>query len=191
MNRSERRPTVLVVDDETDVADVYAEHLLGTYAVRTAYSGSGALEAMSSDVDVVLLDRRMPDKSGDEVLALIRDRDYDCRVVFLTAVNPAPEVLSLDFDGYLTKPVSGDDLREIVATMLARREYVATLEEAVALASKMATLETKMDIEELKASEEYREVQDRFDELRGEIGAPPDEGLYSELARQKLATLFE
>lgn len=62
MGQLDRQATVLVVDDEKDLADVYAEHLKERYTVRTEYSGNEALEAMSPDVDVVLLDRRMPDK---------------------------------------------------------------------------------------------------------------------------------
>jgi CheY-like chemotaxis protein len=41
--------------------------------VRTAYGGHEALEELSDDVDVILLDRRMPGLSGDEVLEEVRD----------------------------------------------------------------------------------------------------------------------
>jgi DNA-binding response OmpR family regulator len=191
MGKLEQQATVLVVDDEKDLANVYAEHLERQYTVRTAYSGNGALEAMSPDVDVVLLDRRMPDKTGSEVIELIRARGYNCRIVFITAVDPVPDVLSRGFDEYLTKPVSADELFNVMEAMLARDEYVRNIEEAIALVSKMGTLEAKMDIGELERSEEYAEVQRRFHDLREEIETPPVEGMYSDLAQEKLQVLFE
>jgi DNA-binding response OmpR family regulator len=185
------QPTVLVVDDEEDIADTYSKFLEESYAVRMAYSGEGAIESMSPDVDVVLLDRMMPDMSGDEVLDKIRYRGYDCRIVLVTAVEPALEILSLDFDEYLTKPVGPDDLHEVVESMLARTEYVTTVREAIALASKMATLESKMDIDELEASEEYRQIQRRFHKLREEVDFPSDDSLYTDLAEEKIRIIFD
>jgi CheY-like chemotaxis protein len=70
--------TVLIVDDESEVADVYALRLREEYETRTAYGGEEALDTIDSDMDVVLLDRRMPDLSGDEVLERIRS-DYTGR----------------------------------------------------------------------------------------------------------------
>jgi len=53
--------SVLVVDDERDVADVYALRLSDEFETRTAYSGGAALTPLDDDVDVVLLDRHMPE----------------------------------------------------------------------------------------------------------------------------------
>lgn len=75
--------------------------------------------------------------------------------------------------------------------MMARRAYLAEIQEAVALASRMAAHDAKMDLGELEASTEYTETQRRFDELRGEIGTPPSEGLYSDLAQEKCQILSE
>ena len=72
MDSTSRDATVLVVDDEEAVADAYTAQLEGEYETRTAYSGKEALETVDDGVDIVLLDRRMPGRSGDEVLE--RDR---------------------------------------------------------------------------------------------------------------------
>ena len=77
-------PTVLVVDDDRQLADLYAAWLRGEYDVRTAYGGEEAIEAMSGAVDVALVDRLMPRIPGDEVLKRIgrascRERVY-CEV---------------------------------------------------------------------------------------------------------------
>lgn len=189
--RSNKQATILVVDDEEDLADIYTMYLNEVYTVQTAYSGDEALEAMNPDIDVVLLDRRMPGQSGSEVLRQIRNWGYDCPIVFITAVEPDIEILSMDFDEYLTKPISPNDLQEVVEAMLAREEHETIVRDAIVLVSKMVTLEAKMDIRDLEESEEYAEAQRRFNEVREKIEAPPNEGLYSELVQEKLQLLFE
>jgi len=47
--------TVLVVDDEQGLADLYANWLEGCYTVHTSYNGTDALETLNQDIDVVLL----------------------------------------------------------------------------------------------------------------------------------------
>ena len=67
MNDAEEA-TVMLVDDEPTLVDLYETFLSGEYDVRTATGGTEALEVMDESVDVALLDRRMPELSGDEVL---------------------------------------------------------------------------------------------------------------------------
>ncbi|MFC7058589.1 response regulator transcription factor [Halovenus salina] len=160
--------TILVVDDEQDIADLYTTWLGMEHEVRKAYGGDEALEKADADVDIVFLDRQMPDYSGDEVLERIRDRGLDCRVVMVTAVDPDFDIVSMDFDDYLTKPVMRDDLDEAVETMREREEYDQTLQEYYALASKKATLEAEKTPSELQDSEEYQEMVDRLDDLEEE-----------------------
>jgi len=160
--------TILVVDDETDIADLYTTWLEIEHDVRTAYGGEEALDNVDDDVDIVFLDRQMPDYSGDEVLDKIRDRGLDCRVVMVTAVDPDFDIVSMEFDDYLTKPVMRDDLSEAVDSMRERDDYNETLQEYFALTSKKATLEAEKTPSELQDSEEYQEMVDRVEELENE-----------------------
>jgi DNA-binding response OmpR family regulator len=160
--------TILVVDDETDIADLYTTWLGMEHTVRTAYGGEEALDKVDEDIDIVFLDRQMPDYSGDEVLEKIRDRGLDCRVVMVTAVDPDFDIVSMDFDDYLTKPVMRDDLDEAVESMRERDDYDETLQEYFALTSKKATLEAEKTPSELQNSEEYQEMVDRVEELESE-----------------------
>ena len=68
------RGAVLVVEDETHLAELYSEYLDDNYDVRTAYGGVEAIEMLASDLDIVLLDRRMPIVSGNEVPAARSER---------------------------------------------------------------------------------------------------------------------
>lgn len=157
--------TILIVDDESAVTDVYAAHLEAEYDVRTAYGGSEALEKLDGDVDAVLLDRRMPGMSGDEVLAEIRDEDYDVRVAMVTAVDPDFDILDMGFDDYVVKPVSRDELYETVDRLLTYSTYDDTFQEYFSLVSKRAALETSKSQSALETNEEYQELDERIEDL--------------------------
>jgi DNA-binding response OmpR family regulator len=161
--------TVLMVDDEQEVADVYALRLRNTYETRVAYSGEEALDAIDSEIDIVLLDRRMPDTSGDDVLAEIRKRDYDCRIIMLTAVDPGLDIVDMPFDDYLCKPVEKEDLVAAIEQQLRVRSYDEQLSEYLEVTSKLALLESELPPKEQDKNEELTRLQRRLDQLRTEL----------------------
>jgi len=160
--------TVLVVDDEEDVTDLYATWLATNHQVSAAYNGEQALAEISEDVDIVFLDRQMPGMTGDEVLERIDERGIDCRVVMVTAVDPDFDIVAMPFDDYLTKPVSREDLATAVDEMTSRDRYDEQLQEYFAAASKKATLESQKDHAELEHSEDYAEISRRVEALAEE-----------------------
>jgi DNA-binding response OmpR family regulator len=171
----ENDATVLVVDDEPDVADVYALRLRGRFDTRTAYGGREALEAVDDEVDVVLLDRRMPVVSGDEVLETIRDREVDPAVVMVTAVTPDLTVLDMPFDDYLCKPIDRESLVETVEKQLETAAHDEVLDEFFRLASKLILLDQERSRTELADSEEFQRVKRRTVELREQLRAEMDD----------------
>jgi two-component system response regulator AdeR len=166
---SDASPLVLVVEDEPDLADLYATWLSSEYRVRTAYGGHEALDALDGDVDVVLLDRRMPGLSGDEVLETVRNRGIDCRVAMVTAVEPDFDIVAMGFDDYLVKPVTKDTLRETVSTLCTRNAYDEGVQELFSLASKKALLESEKGSTELDESDEYAELTSQIETLQSEL----------------------
>jgi CheY-like chemotaxis protein len=160
---------VLVVDDEPDVADAYAVWLDDGYEVLTATGGEQALELVDHSVDVVLLDRRMPGLSGDEVLERLAERELDPRVAMVTAVDPDFDILEMPFDTYLTKPVTSEDLRTTVDRLVSVTDYDARSRELFALAEKRAALETGKTAAELEDSDAYAELTDRIETLRASL----------------------
>ena len=178
--------TILIVDDESAVTDVYAAHLTDEYDVRTAYDGSEAVEKLSEEIDAVLLDRRMPGMSGDEVLEHIRDEEYDCRVAMVTAVDPDFDILDMGFDDYVVKPVSRDDLYETVERLLTYTSYDDTFQQYFSLVSKRAALQTSKSQSALETNEEYQDLTDRINELEAELDDAVmdlDEGEFGALFR--------
>lgn len=177
---NEPNPTILIVDDEPALADGHASQL-DDHDVRTAYDGAEALESLDPDVDIVLLDRRMPGLSGDEVLERIRTAGFDCRVIMLTGVEPSVDIVEMGFDEYLQKPVRGEELRETVERVHQRTEYDSKLREYFSLASKRATLETRHSSEDLEAEPKYehlcerlRSVQQQLDDVLADL--PEEDG---------------
>ncbi|USZ67241.1 response regulator [Halorussus salilacus] len=108
--------TVLVVDDNRPLADGFARILWEDFEVLTAYSAADAMELLDASVDVVILDRRLPDTTGDALLDRIRDADFDCRVAMVSAADPSP---GLDCDTYLTKPIGDSEVLHETVTELA------------------------------------------------------------------------
>lgn len=157
--------TVLVVDDEENITELFKAWLAGNHEVVTANSGAEALERIDESVDVALLDRRMPGISGDELLGEIRERDYDVRVAMVTAIDPDFDIVEMGFDDYLTKPISRDDLETVVETLVSRKHYDEELQTYYALASKKAALETSKPASELAESEEYEHLLDHLDAI--------------------------
>ena len=163
------QPVVLIVEDEPDVAETYRLWLEGDFEVRMAHSGDEGLEELDDGVDVVLLDRMMPGLSGDEVLERIRERELDCRVAMVTAVEPDFDILEMGFDAYLCKPIKSDRLRDTVDNLLERSSYDDLLQEYYALVEKPATLEGAKTSAELAENDEYRAIQDRISDLQADL----------------------
>jgi len=169
------RPTVLVVDDEEAYVEAFARWLESEYDVRTATNGEDAFQQLDGAVDVILLDRRMPGLSGDEVLAEARARDIDCQIAMVTAVEPGTDIVEMGFDDYAVKPVSETELLELVAALLRRAAFDDKFRECFSLASKIAALEANRDPRELERSDEYAELRARLRDAEEEADQTLDE----------------
>ena len=118
---TEAPKTILVVDDETDLAESYALRLDDRYETKIATSGGEALTKLGPDVDLVLLDRRMPGMAGDDVIKRIDEWELEFQVILVSAIDPGTDIIDLPFDGYLTKSVSTDELLDAVEQAFLKR----------------------------------------------------------------------
>lgn len=185
-------PVVLLVEDETDYVEMYSEWLGQEYDVIVARSGREAIERITDAIDVVILDRRLPDTSGLTVLEEIRDRDLTCQVVVVSAVDPGVDVLDAGFDDYLTKPTTEADLTAAVERSITRMTYARKHREFHALATKLATIEANMEVPELEACAEYIELRARFSEMVEALGTMAvDDEEYRDLYDTKLHVLLD
>lgn len=165
-NESTDIETVLVVDDERDLADLYAMWLSDQYSTRTTYSGADAMRTFDTEtVDAVILDRWMPEQSGDDVLDHIRSKQSDIPVVMVTAVDPDFDIIDLAFDDYLTKPTTCVEMLETLSTVATTTRFGSAYRELYTLEAKRGFLQARRTREELEVHSGYRELTARVDEL--------------------------
>lgn len=105
--------TVMFVDDEPDLLELY-ELLYGSdYAVVTASGGEEAIEKFGEYIDFAFFDRRMPEMTGDELIRSLRDDGHRTPMGIISAVEPDPTI-DAEYDAYLTKPVDESDVHNTV-----------------------------------------------------------------------------
>ena len=117
----------------------------------------------------------MPDISGDEVLDEIRSRDLDCKVVMVTAVDPDFDIVEMQCDDYIVKPVDDGQLEEVVDRVLRIAEYSERRQKLGAKKLKRNVLELEMREEELQDSEEYQRLESEIADLEEEVDELEDE----------------
>jgi two-component system, response regulator YesN len=114
--------TILIVDDEKE----FREELkcsLDEYRVIEAGDGQEALKILNkpNEIDLAILDVRMPGLSGTEILRIVKKRTPEFKVIILTAFSSkdvAVESLRGQADEYLEKPVNIDKLKEVIEKLL-------------------------------------------------------------------------
>jgi DNA-binding NtrC family response regulator len=117
---------VLVIDDEVDIREGL-ELLLTSegFSVDLAQNGTEGLHKLEHHAyDMVLLDLMMPDRSGMEVLAEVRERDRETPIFMITAygsVEAAVHALKLGANDYFSKPWDNEKLIIEIGRMIAGR----------------------------------------------------------------------
>lgn len=167
-------PKILVVDDEEELADLYWAWISEEHTADKAYSGTEALDMLNDTYDIVFLDRRIPDISGQEILSTLRNRGLDCWVVMVTAVDPTEDILDMKFDAYLSKPVTQSDLLTAVEEIKERAEYNEKVREYTATMSKIDALNKTMDDSRRDSSPFYDELVEHANEIKEELSATVD-----------------
>ena len=122
---SDEKKTVIVVEDEPDAAEMFAEMMRVTgFNVIQLFSSTPAISTISAErPDLVILDIMMPDVSGLEVLRYMR-REPDLKdiPVILVSAKSMPadiqEGLDAGASNYLTKPVGFLELKEAVEALV-------------------------------------------------------------------------
>ncbi len=120
-----RKANILIVDDEKGMRDSLHMLLRDNYNVHLAKSGKEAIKTIkSAPIDLVLLDIRLPEINGIEVLKIIKGIDESIEVIMVTAVvmvKHAVEAVRLGAYDYITKPFDIQALQEQVEKVLEKR----------------------------------------------------------------------
>lgn len=114
MNDGAQRRRVLIVEDEPALRLSYQRHFAPRYDLVFASTGAEALAKLEEQrPDVAVLDMRLPDTDGVELLRRIRHSQPQLPVIITTAylsIEPQLKVLDLPHSGYIVKPFLLDEL---------------------------------------------------------------------------------
>ena len=130
-NRPSHKAQVLLVDDEKNAMEVYADLLrMWGYAVTTASSAAQAVQlAEEEDFDLVITDLWMPDMDGIDLLRALKQMRPTLPVIIITGYSSIQTVIMAMKAGaadYLTKPgILGTEARQRIERVLVEREAVA------------------------------------------------------------------
>jgi two-component system response regulator HydG len=135
------RPTCLVVDDEPAVLDLVTRLAEAAgFNVAACPNGTEALNRLAGHrADAAVVDLRLPDVGGIEVLRAIREADPDCQVILMSGdatIDSAVQAVKLGAVDYLTKPLDFARLNHLLTTMRddrARRQRLLEAEQEVAI----------------------------------------------------------
>jgi PAS domain S-box-containing protein len=164
------RSRILVVDDEIGPRESLRMLLKPLHEIRTADSALVALEELGRfRPDLVILDIKMPQMDGLEVLRRVKRIDPSLEVVMITAyasLETVKQALSYGAFEYLIKPFSRRDLEDAVARALQRRQAgVGARTQVATLVTEMRSLATKTRELEEAARREAAEQSLRVTQL--------------------------
>ncbi len=112
------KPLILVAEDIDSNFMLIEALLRKDYRLERAYNGREAIELFAAEKpDMILMDMKMPEMDGLEATTIIRQSDVNVPIVALTAFafdSDRELALSVGCSDFLTKPVSGPDLRKMI-----------------------------------------------------------------------------
>ncbi len=119
---------ILIVDDEAIVRESIGDWLKDAgYQVATAETGEEALEMVEEhDFSIIILDVRLPGKTGMKVLQEVKALKPDIKSIIITAyptMELANEARKLGAIDYLIKPVVPDELEQLIREILVKCEH--------------------------------------------------------------------
>ena len=133
------RQCVLVIDDSPTDLRLLNKMLWEEYDVRVVNNGGDGIKfAQKHEVDLILLDLKMPDMSGFEVLRTLKSikETEDIPVIIVSssdADNIEEKVFSLGAVDFIRKPVTASVVKLRVSTHLKLRDYIKTIEKLTAI----------------------------------------------------------
>ena len=124
--------TILIIDDNADVQILLGERVLPAHGYRTLSAPDGQeglWQIRAHKPDLILLDLRLPDMTGIDLLHILAAEGYDIPVILITAYGSeliAAQALRLGVHDYIIKPFTLDEILESVeralTTLRLRRE---------------------------------------------------------------------
>ncbi|TKX43697.1 winged helix-turn-helix transcriptional regulator [Halorubrum sp. ARQ200] len=137
---NEQRPSILIIEDDPMASSALSDYSSNPFNVRTVSRGEDGIRHYTKDTDLVILDRKLDDISGDTVATKIKEKDQHALILVVSGIDPKDNILDLPVDCYLKKPVSRTELRSRISDILNRQGLELEQREYLALRSKQSAL---------------------------------------------------
>lgn len=115
-------PRVLIVDDDPRQVELLSSWLSAEYDVVTATDGKAAREALDGTIDVAILDRHLPDTTGQKIIENARQAGISPPTGFLSSADVSVSATELPADLLLSKPATRERMLEAVNTLYRMNE---------------------------------------------------------------------
>lgn len=115
-------PRVLIVDDDPRQVELLSSWLSAEYDVVTAIDGKAAREALDETIDVAILDRHLPDTTGEKIIENARQAGISPPTGFLSSADVSVSATELPADLLLSKPATRERVLEAVNTLYRMNE---------------------------------------------------------------------
>jgi two-component system response regulator AtoC len=123
------KPSILIVDDDEVMQQTLSDVLRKRgYEIFSVSSGNGALPVIKKNIiDLVLLDMKLPDVDGLEVLKKIKELDTEILVIMMTAYSDVQTAVSAMKSGayhYINKPFELEELKLLIEKGLETKSLI-------------------------------------------------------------------
>lgn len=127
---------ILVIEDDLTFSRILEGFLIKNgFSVAVCHKGQDGLKAVTSDkIDLILLDYRLPDMTGMDVLMDLKKESLQAPVIIMTSfsdIRTAVKAMKMGAFEYITKPVNPDELLMLVQQALKKDKNVAVVEKPV------------------------------------------------------------
>ena len=142
----DRTPRILVIDDEHFIRDLLVDFFgKGEYSVVTAEDGErGIAQCRAGRFDAALVDLKMPDKTGTDVLAELRTIDPNLPIIIMTGyptIDASIEAIRRGAQDFVVKPFRLQDLKERVDRAIRSRSVTRDIDE---LRARLSAIEKEL-----------------------------------------------
>jgi len=123
--KTAEKGSILIIDDEAVIRESLRDSLKDTHNITTAETGEEALELVKNqDFDVLIVDVRLPGKSGLDVVKEVKDINPYIRSIVITAfpsIELSVQAMKLGAVDFMVKPVRADDLEKLINENLLKK----------------------------------------------------------------------
>jgi len=121
-----QKKNILIVDDDKSILNIFTRILQKQgYNTDTAETGQEAMEKLNQKYDLALIDVKLPDTNGTDLVAKMHTVNPDTILIAVTgfpSLDDANKVIDRGAAAYLVKPVKSEELVRIIAEKLNKQE---------------------------------------------------------------------